>query len=274
MNHLIKEAIRSKLISMQRQLELVYKTSADMQQRKRVSVQLSRLQKEMKLLDQDAFGSDDVRRYLSDEEVDALHEGDGGTGGGDLALLAEIPIEPAGPNCRQDDVNAISSYLRFFDQEYWGVMSHSQLKLDFNFSQKRDSFFTLMNQLQIALKNYLAILDDLNGNVIGQQHEQKLKQMKSRQYMDFIVKCGEFITSLKKFVIFLLDEYRDGGNIVLNPEHVIKFDDLYGSKRLNGMRLMDALEEMRRFLDEFEQYLNIPELKQFQSGRPQYEDEE
>lgn len=274
MNHLLKEKLRSKIEGMKRQLEMVYKTSANTQQRKRVSLQLGRLQKDLKLLDEDAFGNADVKRYLTDEELDRATVGDEQSDAATMEILSNIEIEQASPNCRQEEVNAISTYLHHFDREYWGVMSNSQLKLDFNYSQKRDSFFTKMNQLQIALKNYLAVLDDLAGNIIGQQQEQRLKQMKSRQYMDFIVKAGDFVTSLKEFVLFLLDEYRDGGNVVLNPEHVIQFDDLYGSKRLNGMRLMDALEEMRLFLEEFEQYLNIPELKQFQANRSQYDEDE
>jgi hypothetical protein len=87
--------------------------------------------------------------------------------------------------------------------------------------------------------------------------------MRSKLYMDLIIKTGDFVRKLRDFILEILDDYRSGGNLILNPENTLKFDSIQGTRALEGRTNVDAIELLGSFLEELYGFMNIGSLKQF-----------
>lgn len=260
-----KSIIEEKINLLSRRLEMVLKTTSNPSQKKRVSIELAKLKKDQKRLQEGNFSDQDVRRYVSEKELTFQEpEEEAADRLADYTILSAIPIEPASPDCFEPEINAIHSFIAFFEHEYWGGISDFTVKLDYNYSQKREVFFNDLNVIQIAFKNYLDIISDLNSESVTRDYEEKLKTMRTKYYMDLIMKVGEFINRLHNFVASMLEDYRNGGNVILNPDETLRFDKIHGERALEGMTVVEGLESLNQFLEEFEDYLNIPEIKRIE----------
>lgn len=258
----IKELLEEKIALLQKRLEMVAKTSRDPGQRKRVGQQLAVLKKDFIRLHNGDFPDSEVSRYLSGDVMDtapALTAAE--TDLGAYPILGSIPVEPASPFCREQEINEICSFLNFFEKEYWAAVSDYQLKLEFNTSGKRDRLFNELNLLRVAIKNYLDIISDLDKGAANREYESRLRSMKTKQHMDILLKSGEFVSRLHDFIGYLLDDFRNGGNVILNPEDSLHYDSIHGEKAMEGMNIVDVLEKLFQFLSEFREYLNIPDIK-------------
>jgi len=56
----------------------------------------------------------------------------------------------------------------------------------------------------------------------------------------------------------LLSDCQAGGNLILNPDDTIQFDEIHGERELNGFTILQGVERINLFLGEFAEYLNIP----------------
>ena len=266
---LIKK-IEDKIHFLQKRLEMVLKTSRDGAQRKRVSQQLAVLKKDFIRLQNGAFPEAEINKYIdksemagrsdSGEEVRELE---------DFPLLREIELELASPLCREQEINEIHTFLKYFEDEFWAGISDYQLKLEFNAGHKREAILNELNMLRITIKNYLDILSDLDRGAASSEYENKLRSMKTKQHMDVLMKTGDFIIGLHDFIGYLLEDYRNGGNIILNPDDSLNYDSLHGEKSMEGMNIVAVIEKLHAFLGEFREYLNIPDMKKnAESGFP------
>ncbi|HOG63989.1 MAG TPA: hypothetical protein PLD82_00960 [Spirochaetota bacterium] len=264
-----KSLVEEKISLLSRQLEMVLRTSGNPDQKKRVSQQLAALKKDRLRLDEGSFGEDDIRRYLGDvsaQQVESDEEEGSEETVGRFPLLSAVMIQPASPECNEQEVNEIASFLRHFEREYLSVLGNYQLKLDFNHAQKRDTFFNLYGAIQHSLKSYLDVVHDISsGRVASGEHADSLRQMKRKLFMDLIMKTSDFTHGLHDFLSLLISDYQNGGNLVLNPEQVLVFDPLHGHRELDGMQIAEGIERIRLFLDEFSEYLNVPGLKKMQN---------
>lgn len=265
MDNELKASIYEKIEALSRRLETVLKTSVNPEQKKRVSQQLANLKKDSIRLSEGNFDQEDVRRYLGEAGVSRSEASDEGrtiSAGERFELLSTIEIQPASPECDEREANEVVSFLRHFEREYLSVLGNYQLKLDFNHTQKRDMFFNLYGAIQQALKSYLDIVHDIAlGSVASREHADSLRQMKRKLFMDLLMKTGEFVRGLYDFLSLLMSDYRNGGNLILDPEKILEFDALHGQRELDGMQIVEGIERMRLFLAEFSEYLNIPGLK-------------
>jgi hypothetical protein len=169
-------------------------------------------------------------------------------------------VRPASKECKIQEINAINAYLQFFESEYMSPLGGHILKLDFSHSQRRDTHIHNFSSLQLALKGYLDDLVTLAKahDVTQKESTARAQQVQRKMVMDLIVKCGEFSGGLYKFVGNLLEDHRNEGNLILNPEDAIEFDPLHGKRILNGKSVIEGLEQIRLFLGEFTAYLNVP----------------
>jgi len=269
----IKQKVENKIISLTKKLEGVLKITSDQFQKKRVSIQLAQLKKDMKRLEAGNFSESEVKKYLDEEDMKLSFAEEEKSRLSEYEILNEIPQLQASPDCNEPEINEIYSFLSYFENEYWGAISDFQFKLDFNYSQKRDQFFNELNIVQMGLKNYLDVLHDLSGDVVTREYEEKLKIMRTKQYMDVVMKTGTFIKKLYNFVDTLLTDFSDGGNIILNPDDVLNFDHLEGDNLLEGATIIEGLKSLHQFAAEFIEYLSIPELKKIKRFDDRYMDE-
>lgn len=262
MDRSLRDLVEAKIRELSRQMEMVLKTSRDAAQQKRVSVEIAKLRKDFKRLEDGTFTDADANRYLGDPSLRLEPSTDGPDDRlGGYPLLASVVTEAASPYCREPEANEIHSFLRHFESEYWGVISDFSFKLDFNSAQKRDAFYNDLNTIQIAFKKYLDVLHDLADDKAPREYAEKLGQMKAKLYRDLLLKVGDFLKRLGTFVDGLLDDYRNGGNSILNPDDELHFDAIHGARELEGVRIIDGVERLAAFLHEFIAFLNIPEIR-------------
>ena len=262
--------VRDKIQLMLRQMDTVLRTTRDPGQKKRVSLEISRLRKDLVRLEEKTFTDEDARLYIK-LEAPAGGNADDGDDEGQLTpdrypVLSSIEITPAGPECAEPEINAIASFLRYFEAEHLSILGNYQLKLDFNNAQRRDTYFNLYSGTQQVLKSYLDVIHDIAaGRIASGDHADSLRQMRRKLHMDYVIKTADFVHGLLEFITLLLDDCKNGGNLILNPDQVMEFDKIHGTRELDGLTVATGLERIRLFLSEFGEYLNIPGLKKMQS---------
>jgi len=270
MDHEIRELAEDKLRLLSRQFEMVLRTTRDEGQRKRVSIQLGRIKKRMAALENGEMSEDEARALLSGK-LTSGHEqaeetdGDYGERNEDkerFPFLAKLSIKHSSDAAGGSEVSAIQAYLQHFENEYMPALEAHKLKLDFSYTQRRDTYFHAFNTIQLAMKSYLKDLEDRPdvSNSRGMQGEQagRMRQMQRKMLIDLMLKCGEFAGGLSGFLDNLLQDHQAGGNLILNPDDTIAFDPIHGERELSGLSVVASVERISLFLSEFAEYLDIP----------------
>jgi hypothetical protein len=58
----------------------------------------------------------------------------------------------------------------------------------------------------------------------------------------------------------MIDDVRQGGTVVLNPEDVIQMAEFENDRALDGLSVIDALPEIHLFTEEFIRFLKMPNI--------------
>ena len=265
MDREIHEQVEAKLRLLARQFDMVLRTTRDPDQRKRVSSQYAGVKKSLDALEKGEMSDEEAGRFLRGQKI-ATHEqaasdyderGEGG--GGEFTILSTIPISDIGGEYGGPELNAIHSYLQHFETEYLPTLGQHQLKLDFSYAQRRDAFFHTFSTLQLTLKGHIAdITDPSYDRLVQSDQSGRVRQTRRRMQLDLVMKCGEFVSGLRGFLWTLLNDHKTGGNLILNPEDTITFDPIHGERELNGKLVVESVERVCLFLNEFAEYLNVP----------------
>ncbi|MDR2733793.1 MAG: hypothetical protein LBC99_04000 [Spirochaetota bacterium] len=264
MDRELREQAENKLRQLSRQFELVLRTTKDPNQKKRVSVQLGQLQRNLAALEIGELSDEQVRRLLrgqtqTPQQEEESSQEDRKDWTERFPLLAQISIQNASEEPGAQEINAIHSYFQHFENEYLPVLGSHQLKLDFSHSQRRDVYFNNFSSLQLAIKGYFQDLIDVSHSRIMQNDQaDRMRQIRRKTYMDLIMKCGEFVSNMYNFLGNLLSDCQAGGNLILNPDDTIKFDEIHGERELNNFTMLQGVERIYLFLGEFAEYLNVP----------------
>ncbi|MBN1897539.1 MAG: hypothetical protein JW827_02085 [Spirochaetes bacterium] len=250
-----------------KKLEGVFKVTINNEQKKRVKKELMKLKEKLKRipLDGHVLTEEDNTEEVKKKKVVPEEKKEEETDDKEFPLLSGIKIEKVHKKSDDHEINMAFSYLKNFESELWGAMGDFHLKLDYNHSKERDKFYNHLENVERLLKEYINILNELY-NASQEDYMERVKVMKVKTGRAFLVALTEFMKELSHFLQFLLDDYKDNGNIILNPDEEIKFSKLEGkNKSLEGKKIIDALHLIIQFTDEFVRKINIPEeiLSQF-----------
>jgi len=246
----IKKDIMNNKIVLQ-QLEGVLKTTADELQKKRVAKEIKEMKKkikEMEVLLNDISGD----AYREEDDEDERYDS--------YRLLTNIQIEWYNKHHNDREMDALISYLNFFEMNYLPILSEYYIKLDFNHSLKRDSYYTKYLEIKKILKEYdyeLDILYNDEYNRIALHHDKSLIYKIRYQFM---LEVNNYFRDLRGFIQTLLNDYQTGGNIILNPDEKIELSEFEENRKLDGYNVISALEEIHKFCDEIIKFLSIPLL--------------
>jgi hypothetical protein len=258
-----------------RQLEGVYKTSRDQGQKNRVYDQLKEIKRELQtLLESSQAEGKGTDEAPSSETPDSSLEqpadrpkqapptgGNGSTPGAASAqqyrLIHSLRIDPIHPLADNDEVNFLAAAMKEFEDEYWGALSDYHLTLEYAQSNKRDSFLTMLENNKRHFKEYIKILEEVEHQP-REEFKKQLQNMALKQERHVIMETTNFFNQLQEFLENLLADNENHGNMILNPDEVLKFNKLYGEKKLSGMKVIDGVKESLEFLDESTKYLHLP----------------
>ncbi len=254
-NH-VRERVLEKINSLLRKYNLIYRMTSDSKQKNRVAKEINAFKDDLANIDTGQFSDEDIRKYLTEDDLTIHQEVENKI----YEMLEDIAIISPSPRCKNIEIIHIHSYLAYFEREYLGVLSEYQLKLVFEYSQKRDILFNQFAQLVKILGEYVDIVDELDKEGLINSYSEKLRGIKQKTFMTVLIRCGEIMSGIDAFVQDLLSDYKSGGNLILNGDKVIEFDDIHGDKKINGLTIVQALGEVDQFLREFLDYLNLPEI--------------
>ncbi len=238
-------------------LEGVLKTSGDADQKKRVTVEILKLRKELernplRILDDEDEDSEETIQQ-EEELKDPLDYYD---------ILKHIPIQQIGRGFYNREINEIYTFIKHFEDEHLGMLGEYHLKLDYDQSIARDSFYSKIHDLHTVINHYANALEKYEQLKDSLSDKTNQKLLVQEEYRNLLTKLGNFFRKLYKFVDDLVENYNNNGNLVLNPHDKLSFDSSLGeSQVLNGCTVIEGIQDLHRYLTELLEYLNLPDIK-------------
>ncbi len=238
-----------KLGKLIQQFEVVYRSSADADQRERVGKELRKLKSYKEKL----------KKFHRIDENDAGDEGaiDRLDGMPFLRAMAESDRKETAYTDRE--VYHISLYLRFFEKDFLSILSETRLKLDFKHSLERDSFYHRFESLRRRLEDFEE--ESARSGAADESQKAEMKQRSFKRQRNLAVEVDRFFRSLRAFAGELIQDLEQDGLKCLNGDDVIQFDRIEGHRYLEGVKVKDALQRLKDLAHEVVQYLNIPQIR-------------
>ncbi|MBN2324253.1 MAG: hypothetical protein JXQ30_11000 [Spirochaetes bacterium] len=246
----IRETLEKKALIL-KQLEGVYKTSTSLTQKKRVLKEIQEIKGVIKQLQ---------RRYESDYGRED-RESDGAEKGTSPSLMGRIPVRPYKKDSKDREMDAVVSYMRYFEHNYLPLLSEYYMKLDYSHSGKRDTFYPRFMEIMHLLKQYDYVDRSVHGGIMGYgraSSSDKKVARKGRQR--YLFALDAFFKDLRGFIRILIEDYNIKGTFLLNPDDSIRLDDFEENRALNDYTVVEALEEIYMFSEEFVGFLGMPEI--------------
>lgn len=235
------------------QYELILRTAVDSAQRGRVLEKLKSLR---------AYRDKLLRTF----EVSQRSPAEEPEGPGDpferyayLALARSL----CGPEDAEGDreTAALAVYLECFAAEFLVLLSERQLKLDFKYSLDRDGFYRRYQELDRKLEDLRQeILKAERGEHRPELREEAHKRAFKMQ-RSVVVEAHRFFKAVAGFAADLIDDIETEGFKCLNGKDIVRFEAVEGKRHLGGVRVLDALKQMRGYATEVVEFLNIPEFE-------------
>jgi hypothetical protein len=246
----VQDEIEKKMIIL-KQLEGVYRTSSNKHQRRRVLKEIKALKHSIHELEnihslQQQYG------LVRDEEE--IGEED------DFTLLNTIVVNKFRDESRDTEMDAIVSYVEYFEQNYLPILSEYYLKLDYNHSMKRDSFYPRFMEIKKAYKEYGYEVEVQSKEEYDSIAVYKDKSIVFKMRQRYLMALDRYFKDLDNIMVELMDDHASGGSIILNPLEFVNMSEFEVDRKLDGYTVIDALIEMHTFFEEFIRFLAIPNI--------------
>ena len=234
-----------------KQLEGVYSTSTDMNQKKRVAKDINELKRKVKSLEGQLIVLGIENEIIEEEETSIAD---------DYEILNMIPVNKVREDSKDREMDAVISYLDFFEKNYLSILSEFYIKLDFNHSGKRDEFYPKYMEIKKITNEYNYELDVLNREEYNSIAFYRDKSLVHKIKHRYLLALNKYFKELSGFLKILIDDNAEGGIIVLNSNDRLFLDDLEKNRKLDGYTVMDTIIEMYEFSEEVIKFLSLPEF--------------
>ena len=234
-----------------KQLEGVYSTSTDMNQKKRVAKDINELKRKVKSLEGQLIVLGIENEIIEEEETSIAD---------DYEILNMIPVNKVREDSKDREMDAVISYLDFFEKNYLSILSEFYIKLDFNHSGKRDEFYPKYMEIKKITNEYNYELDVLNREEYNSIAFYRDKSLVHKIKHRYLLALNKYFKDLSGFLKILIDDNAEGGIIVLNSNDRLFLDDLEKNRKLDGYTVMDTIIEMYEFSEEVIKFLSLPEF--------------
>lgn len=256
--------IESRLSQTKRKFEIVYSSSKDQNKRQQILDTLKDIERDLKKLRAGYFTVQDLGRYkITVEELQANRTDDLARPRdiSEYTILRNVPIHPINKYSKNREVNAIYSYLKFFESEYLGLLSEQNLRLDYGHAFQRDQFYLTHHELIRFVLQYGDVLEQIE-NASSKEYKERLISIQGKHYRDMILRTGKFLHSLEKFIADLEHSEAQGEKVMTEPEKIVEISG--DNSNLNGITARQALNDLKKFVAEFVEFLKIPEIKKIE----------
>jgi hypothetical protein len=238
-------------------LESVLKTSIDGNQKTRVKIDLKELREKLKEL----YPGSDLKEIENAVYANlmAMPQSDSKSFK-EYKHLKNIDIEIYS-NYKEDiETNEAASVMKFFQERIWVVISDQHTKLDFSNSGERDTLYRKLDECNRAFKTFCQTIDDID-KIRSSEYINQLHMMRIRHGRLFLFEIHQFFKSVRQFVFNLIANHEAGGNMILNPDDIIKYADYEEYATYENWTVINALKNMMEFAEEAIDLINIPNIK-------------
>ena len=235
-----------------KQLEGVYNTSSDALQKKRVAKDINVMRKMIKSLEGKLVVLGLENENIEEEEDAGIED--------DYDILGSITVNKVREGSKDREIDAIASYMIFFEKNYLSILSEYYIKLDFNHSGKRDEFYSKFMEIKKIINEYNYELEVLNReeyNSIAFYRDKSLVHKIKHRYM---LALDKYFKELKSFLKTLIDDNAEGGIIILNSNDRLILDELERNRKLDGYTVLDTIIELYDFSEEITVFLSLPDI--------------
>jgi hypothetical protein len=174
--------------------------------------------------------------------------------------LKDIDIDIYSNYKEDTEINDAASIMKFFEEKIWVVISDQHTKLDFSNSGERDSLYRKLDECNRAFKTFCQTIDDIE-KIRSSEYINQLHMMRVRHGRLFLFEIHQFFSSVKHFILNLIANLEVGGNMILNPDELIKYADYEEYSTYENWTVINALKNMLEFLTEALDLINIPNIR-------------
>ncbi len=259
-----KKEKAAKIVKSIKLLEGVQKTTSDPKQRSRVKKDLESLRKSLQEMYPKAVIKDLEDAIFSETMIARKNPSDGDTEA--PTALSEVGFEQVSPYPSDEETNRAASIMKHFSERLWGVISDQHTKLDFSNSGTRDALYRKLEQCGRSLELFTQTISDI-GRSRSPEYSSQLQMMRAKQGRVFLFDLHEFFKEARSFVAEILSDAEFGGTMVLNHEEIVAYAEYERYHTYAGYSVMEALKQLRGFLDEALEVINLPEIKKLERPR-------
>jgi len=259
---LSKKAIEN-LYEIRRKLNITYKASSGEEQRKRIMPSLKEIESIISKIEEGVEINPDELNLFSDEIKNVEDEKNEATVniGDKTNYTAKIEIQKINDANKDTEIDQIYSFIMYFEKNFIAPLSTNYLRLEYDLSKHRDTFFNHYDNLRKLLKEFSDDAIVLKGIKQQAQLEQyKMRLLGQKNY--FLVKISEFLHEIKEFFEKILKGYKSGINTILNPKekYFYKYQNAEKSD-FEGVEMIKIIEEALAFTEDFIEILRIPDFR-------------
>ncbi len=238
-------------------LESVLKTSIDGNQKARVKKDLKELREKLKEL----YPDSDLKELENAVYANIMAmPGTDAKPFREYKHLKNIDIE-INSNYKEDtETNEAASVMKFFQERIWVAISDQHTKLDFSNSGERDTLYRKLDECNRAFKSFCQTIEDID-KVRSSEYINQLHMMRIRHGRLFLFEIHQFFKSAREFIANLISNHEADGNMILNPDEIIKYADYEEYPTYENWTVVNALKNMLEFIDEALDLINIPNIK-------------
>ena len=228
------------------QYELVLRTTVDVGQQKRVQRILRDLQENKK-------------RIIDSFEVEIKPDQDAPPPKEQTFVFQRIVANMSRmPLTLDREVSKLERYVYFFDDELLLLFSGRSLRLDFQHSLERDSFYNRFQDFLRVLRDFAEEEKHLTDGEFHKEEAMAVKKRLLRMKRGLLVESGRFFSTVDRFTKFLIDDLDTDRVVCLNGEERIHFDNLDKGRYLEGKTVEESLKIVQDFAQEVRIVLKAP----------------
>ena len=141
------------------------------------------------------------------------------------------------------------------------IFSERKMRLDFQHSLERDSYYHRFQDVARKMKDYedeLGIVEEEADQRVDETVEKRKRTLKMKRVLS--LEANKFFNSVIDFTGELVDDIKVDGLKCLNGHETVLFDDIEGKRFLEGKTLREALQSIREFSIEVRDLLNVPDF--------------
>jgi hypothetical protein len=174
----------------------------------------------------------------------------------------KIPMKKASHHCNDQEINFLFSSIDFIQKEFWPILSEQHIRLDFTYSQERQSLRLQFDELIRELNSLIETVEDY-ALAENPDFRDQLYKMKNKQIRLFLINANEFFKKLKDFLNRLLSELDKRTSVIKNLDDRIEFNPQFEeASLLNGYTIREALVEFIDLIQFILKKINLPDFKQ------------